>query len=334
MNFIITNDCNKGCPYCFAAENRKHLTKDDGDMTLEQFEKYVDIVPNSNDFSIKLLGGEPTQHKNFNNFLEHLIKRNRSVTIISNFLFNDDTLKYIKNAVSRYSNIHFLINSTNLDVGKNRMEIFSKNYNEIYNELYKYNNEESMSCGITLEHDKDIKYYLNYLNYLNENLVNIERLRISIPFPGGDEDKDIKNVINNKKIDEKILSVIYKTIEIQAKPSIDCILLPCFFNNKEELKFIKRYVDKVRFKCGDDAPTDIFSDNTVSYCYPLRDTVKINMNSYNNFVEAREALTYQYKIIENQVEKTKECLECSFYISKECRGPCLGFYKIKNYFGG
>ena len=129
---------------------------------------------------------------------------------------------------------------------------------------------------------------------------------------------------------KKIVSIVYKTINSFIKPSIDCIILPCMFENKEEIKLIKKFAEKVRFKCGNGAPTDIFSDNTVSYCYPLRETVKINTNKYNNLIESSEALISTYKIIDSLVEKPEECKQCSYFKSRECDGPCLGFYNIKN----
>jgi len=331
MNFIITNDCNKGCPYCFASTNRQLVPDNERHMKFEMFKEYIDKIPDKNR-GIKLLGGEPTQHPEFKKFFQHILDRNRSVTLISNFLFEDDIKDFIIEKIrDGYANrIHFLINSTTLDVGKTRMQTFKNNYNSIYQVLYEINYEENLSCGITIEEDKDLKYYLQYIDFLKENLYKIERLRISLPFPGDEKDKGPEKIINNKDMGNKIVSIVYKAINSFIKPSIDCIILPCMFENKEELKLIKKFAEQVRYRCGENAPTDIFSDNTMSYCYPLRETVKININKYKNLIDSSNALISTYKIIEDIVEKPDECKTCSYFKSRECNGPCLGFYNIKN----
>ena len=67
--------------------------------------------------------------------------------------------------------------------------MWSKNYNEIYSELYKKDMEEEISIGLTI-YNKDLDYYINYLNFLIKNTIAIERLRISLSFPGNKEDKN------------------------------------------------------------------------------------------------------------------------------------------------
>ena len=81
MNYIITNNCNKGCPYCFAHENR--VNDPNSFMSLEQFEKLI----NKSKSQVKLLGGEPTQHPQFKELIQLLVDKKRPFTLISNFLF-------------------------------------------------------------------------------------------------------------------------------------------------------------------------------------------------------------------------------------------------------
>lgn len=323
MNLILTSSCNKGCPYCFASEDRKNNINNKNSMTLEQFNSIIDKIPPSTN-PIKLLGGEPTQHPQFKEIVNSLISRNRSITIISNFLFNDDILNFLCEKVLDYR-ITFLINSTNLDI-KDRIELFKKNYNTLYKVLYQVNAEENLSCGITIENDKNAEYYINYIDFLIKNLFKIERLRISISFPGRKEDKNF-NIINNKSIGEMLLSIVYKTVNSGIQPSLDCVIFPCLFKNKEELKYIKKFTNNFKYKCTGNPPTDIFFDDTVSYCYPLREAIKINLNDYEKMDEVVDALNIKYTTIKYNIDKPNECLSCIFY-NNECEGPCLGFYNI------
>ncbi len=120
MNFILTKRCNKGCPYCFASKERNNTKMGDWDMSMEQFKKYLDMsLPQDQP---KLLRGEPTQHPNFKEMVGELLNRKRDFTLISNFLFDDDILEIIMEAI-RNVKVSFLINSTNLDFSEDRLKI-------------------------------------------------------------------------------------------------------------------------------------------------------------------------------------------------------------------
>lgn len=321
MNFIITSNCNKGCSYCFAAGDRTHDIK--SDMSIEQFNKFIDRTHTSN--KIKLLGGEPTQHKKIIEFLNILKERNRDVILITNLLFNDEILNFLLD-YTKNNRINFLINSTDLD-SKGRMKLFSKNYNALYNSAYEFDREEQMSCGITIDNNLSLEYYLNYLDYLRKNLSNIERLRVSISFPGSKEDKGPEKLINNKELGAKVLAVVYKAVSMGITPNIDCIVVPCLFNNKEEEKYIRKFSDNARYKC-DGAPTDIFTDETASYCYPLRETVKVEIDKYKNLGQVSEALRIKYNILKANITLPEACKSCIHRELNRCEGPCLGFYDL------
>lgn len=324
MNFIITTDCNKGCPYCFAAQHRKEHQHQY--MDLDLIKKFLDKTERKH---IKLLGGEPTLHPQFQEILEELKKREKTVTLISNFLFNDD----VKDVIIDYAHnvdMTFLINSTNLDQ-HDRIKQFSKNYNEIYRYLYKYDKEENLSCGYTLENDKDWQYYVQYTDFLSQHLLKIERLRLSLPFPGNRDEKNNFYFINNTDLGEKFLILVKKILNIGAIPSLDCIIFPCMFNNKEEFKYIKKFLGKTKFICeSPTGPADLFPNENLIYCYPLKDVIKINTKKYNTLEEAGDELGMRYALIEQQILPPPECTQCKFY-KRICNGPCLGFYDLTEF---
>lgn len=103
------------------------------------------------------------------------------------------------------------------------------------------------------------------------------------------------------------------------------------FENKEELEIIQKFTQKSRCKCGSSkAPADLFPDETVSFCYPLKDTISLDFNDYHSAKETTEALITEYQIAKSLVEVPQKCLKCSFYKCGMCEGPCLGFYNLKD----
>ena len=325
MNYIITQACSKGCPYCFAHQSRLEKIEQ---MGLEQFDK---LVLKEKSQGIKLLGGEPTQHPQFLEFLDCIHSHHKEITLISNFLFNEKIRDGIIERIKKGYNISFLINSTDLDV-KDRINIFKDNYSSIYSLLYAVDREENMSCGITLNPAKNVNYDVNYLDFLKSSIPNIERLRISLDFPGDYKNKDENSIIEDLTTGNRILGIVNWCLKNLISPSIDCILFPCLFENKEELKFLKKFCSKVSFSCGgrNGAPTDIFPDETVSYCYPLKEALKLNYKNYNSSEEASEALKVSYRILKSKITLPKKCKDCKFRLCGECEGPCLGFYDLKD----
>lgn len=325
MNFIITTECNKGCSYCFANEPNKHtnIIK----MSLEKYKELLDKIPDNTNMPIKLLGGEPTQHPLFKEFVSEALSRNKEVVIISNFLFNEDILKFLL-SVTGSGKISFLINSTGLDIN-NRIKLFSKNYNTLFSYLYGLDLEEKMSCGITLETDKDVLYYLEYIDFLLEHIKKIEKIRISLNFPGNKKDKNDFYFLNNKELGEKFLILSKKSIDIGANYSVDCIIFPCMFENKEEFKLVKKFVEKLSTFCNG-VPADIFPDGIVSYCYPLKESIKVDSKNHKYLEDSLQELKIRYSILENKiVDKLPEiCISCKFRSRGICHGPCLGFFDL------
>ena len=321
MNLIITKRCDKGCPYCFASDARNHTKFGEWDMS---FETFIEMLNKREDGPVKLLGGEPTSHPEFGRFVEELVKRNKEFTLISNFLFTDEVADIIIEAMKKV-NVHFLINSSNLEDREGRYDTFVKNYNKVYDFLYVTDREENISCGITFENDKSAEYYIDYMQELNNRLDGIERFRVSIANP--ETKKEDFFILNNKELGKKFMTVTKTAVALGFTPSLDCIIYPCMFNNKEEWKYIKKFLAKVKTHC-DGCPTDIFPDKTASYCYPLKEAIKVDTEKYDNISQVYNDMNLRYKILEGRVTQPEACKECSFKKIGMCGGPCLAFYDL------
>lgn len=325
MNFIITTQCDKGCPYCFASKARQE-TIDNQHMTLDYFKVLLDkIHPNA---EIKLLGGEPTKHPQFKEFVEELLERKKSIHLISNLLFEEDTLNFILENIDPGKPVWtFLINSTDIDKSESRLEKFVKNYKAIYSKLYSFDGEDVISCGLTIEMERGWEYYVKYLDFLVSKLTKIERLRISLEFP--DKEKNNFWFINNKKVGELFLYLTKCAMNHNIPFTIDCILYPCVFANKEEYKVLRKFSQSFRHICCDGVPYDIFPDKTASFCYPTKDFINIKTEDFASLENGGVMLREKYNVLQKKIELPKECIECKFFIQKICAGPCLGFYDIK-----
>ncbi len=109
--------------------------------------------------------------------------------------------------------------------------------------------------------------------------------------------------------------------------SLDCIIYPCMFDNKEEWKYIGNFMDKIKSKC-EGCPTDIFPDETSSFCYPLKETIKIDTKKYEHISQFSKDMMLRYKLLEEKVSLPEECKKCPFKRANMCNGPCLAFFDL------
>lgn len=313
-NIILTKKCNKNCSYCFAS-------KDNDEMSLSTFSSILDKIKSKH---IQLLGGEPTLHSQFDEVLRLAYNKEEieSITLISNFLFSDDILNTLISFINKNpKKIGFLINSTDLDIG-NRMEVFKKNYNKIYEVMYSHNRELNVVCGITIDENKTYEYYLQYIDYLIENIV-IERMRISLRFPG--DDKDNFYFINNTKLGDTIVFITKKLLNENIAPNIDCIHFECMYSSKEEFKFLTKFLKGSNKTMCNMCPSDFLPNGESIHCYPCSN-IKVNYSDFDSDVKIKESLLSLYKEKEKNIKLPNTCLTCKRYINKKCAGPCLGFF--------
>ncbi|MFW6046593.1 MAG: radical SAM protein [Candidatus Woesearchaeota archaeon] len=322
MNLILTTGCNKGCSYCFAKNVREEYGVNT--MTMETFNTLLDKIEKLKDPHAKLLGGEPTTHPQFIEMLDELIKRKIPTTIISNFLFNEEIRNKIIELIKNVK-VEFLVNGSDLE-HNNLIEKWAANYNYIYKFLYNFDIEEQMKVGYTIEKDKSWKYYVKYTDFLLKHIHKIERLRLSLDFPGDEKRKNDFYFINNTDLGETFLILTKKALDIGARPSIDCIIYPCMFENKEEFKYIRKFSETFKTKC-DGVPFDVFPNQEAIYCYPLK-KLAINTTEYNDLDAAVGELKNKANDIKKNIQVPEECQKCSFY-GAECAGPCLGFFKLE-----
>ena len=325
MNFILTLKCNKFCPYCFAAEVRKK----EGfvDMDFELFKKFISKIKNKNRV-IKLLGGEPTLHPQFKEIVNYVLAEHRPLTIITNLLFDESTLSFLVDKYEKGYNINYLINGTDLDTNKKRADTWFRNYNLLYKTAYKKALESNLSVGYTLMPDKNADFYIKYSNFLLNNIPAIETLRISLMFPGSEKAKENLYFINNKDLGDDIIKIVKFAIDNMIKPRLDCIIYPCMFRSREHFKIMTKFVESVRTICSNGAPADVFPDGTMSYCYPLRESIKVDTDKYEDLEQAAEDIQLRYKAILSTIKLPDACQNCNFIKMGLCQGPCLANFKL------
>lgn len=325
-NFILTSKCSKNCNFCFA----KTFKNSKEEFDFELLKSLIKEMPKNE--PVRLLGGEPTDYSYFKELMLFIKEEHRHCLLISNFLFDKDILQFLIDYKSTPEfNLGFLINSSYLLENKKNADKFIENYNSIYSVSRDMGTEESLACGITIEPDKfSVEYYLEYIDFLVKNLIKVEQIRLSLAFPDSNDNKEEwrKKVLNNKKIGKYFLHLTKKCIEKGIAPLSDCILLPCFFETKEELKYIRRFYKEFKSICVSTnviGPTDLLPDGTAIFCFPTLNSIFTNYNK-ENINNISSNLTQLYLEKEKNINLPEECKKCNFLKTNSCHGPCIGAF--------
>jgi hypothetical protein len=332
MNVILTTRCAKNCSFCFARQTLRE--KGDKDMSIADFEQLLEMAlhdgPNP---VIKLLGGEPTMHPQFDLIIDILTRKHVGATLISNLLYTDPELRERINRAAHSGTLcSCLANAAELD-RETDWRIFQTNFTALQESFAASGNcARTIHASITLSRHKSAVEETDYLAYLAQNL-KISLLRLSLDFQG--ENRKDEFFINNKEYGQKILAVIYKCLDLRIPISWDCKIYPCLFEPEVFQKDVEGFVKTLRTVCDDNsAPFDVFPDLSYVHCFPCRSLVGQNILQFYKISEAKLQIAFLKRAWRAQQsgQWPEPCQSCHYYQNGQCDSLCLGCREVKNAF--
>ncbi|MEN6615028.1 MAG: radical SAM protein [Syntrophorhabdus sp.] len=100
-NILLSTRCNRTCPYCFARDEMGN-TRSETFMSWENLIYLADLHETSGQTNISLLGGEPTLHPQFVDFVAYLLRRNFNVTVFTNGILSKTRLLQCEHSLTKY----------------------------------------------------------------------------------------------------------------------------------------------------------------------------------------------------------------------------------------
>ncbi len=318
MNILLTTACTKGCSFCFAQKNTTQL------MTLEDFNKLLDFIQHSQPVPyFKLMGGEPTQHPHFVEFLEEIFKRKLSFGLITNGLYtNPEIMPAILRAIEQKLLKSVLLNISELDQNNNLTKI-TQTYQALL-QLYKTKPDFSLSCALTLNRNKSTTEEVNYVTWLIAQL-EIHQLRISIDFQGNNLEDSL--LIKNTDYGDKIQKIIQLCLQHEIKPNGDCVVFPCQFSDTFFFqKKLPEFFSNLQTRCSGQEmmPFDVYPDLSYFHCYPARLLGGPTLLDFSNFAEAAQELGIRKQALLATQIAPETCLQCNYDKNNICHSLCLG----------
>lgn len=326
MNLMISNYCNLHCSYCFAQEEMH--SKAAQNVTMENLEKYLDLLKRSNFREARLIGGEPTLHPDLEKIIDKIISYDffNDILIFTNLTFPREVAEMIVRKSNEIS-INLLPNINYLEyITPSLGERIIDNLGYLSENLPTFNR---ISINL-FSPDQDLEWWEEICCKYN-----IQSVRWSIVVPNQNIDKDF----NVKEYFHKFQPLLIKLVGFMKKYNIsaenDCSVVPLCALDAEAIKYITQ-VDPLFFRrvtCEQPA-IDIAPDLLVRGCFcaiGAENTVKKYLTDFETVSDIVEYYEDQRKDVISNMVARKECIHCPRYETYGQCCTCLGYrvYRVE-----
>lgn len=319
-NIMLTYGCNLKCPYCFANE---FVNKKSNYITEENFVKAIEFLTREDDTRIGLIGGEPTLHPKFKEFLEYLINNRKVVeaTIYTNGILLDRCINQIIAPKFR-----LLVNCNSPEeIGENQFEKLRNNLQLLVNDHYM---RDRMNLGINLyKDDLDYSYIIELLKECG-----LHRVRISLTVPDFSTCGNMNAIEYFKSRKPFLLKFLADMQKNNILPYYDCNKPPYCIWTVEEKEWLENMVAQYHVESnliGDHAfcfpVIDILPNLQAVRCFGMSEYEKVNIDDFAGVSEIASYFLNHIDSASYQIPAVEECKECRKRQTRKCTAGCIGF---------
>jgi len=299
-NLILTSKCQRNCPYCFAPKKGEELNWNNF-YKIAEFLSREPKMPYMN-----FLGGEPTLHPDYLDFLKFAVSEKFIVNTFTNGIIEESLLREIEELGSRtnWANFNFLINVNDAELRTEKEEVA---LDRTLKALHK-----ASSIGYNI-HDVDCD--LNFLLDMMLKYRTQPTLRLGIAHPNKDKTNKFLTFEDCRKVRKAIVDITNKRRVMEANLVFDCGFPLCMFSEEDIGKLYLSPTTGINFGCR--PAVDIFPDLTVAPCYPFVDE-RVNLLDFKNYAELDEYLS---KALASKNCILEMCDKC-WFLGRLCSGGC------------
>jgi len=319
-NIMLTYGCNLKCPYCFANE---FVNKKSSYITEENFVKAVEFLTREDTARIGLIGGEPTLHPKFRDFLEYLIANRRvaEATIYTNGILLD---RYTNQVISPKFRLLVNCNSPE-EIGPENFEKLRGNLLTLINEHYM---RDRMNLGINLYRDDlDYSYIISLLKECG-----LHRVRISLTVPDFSTCGGVKALEHFRSRKDFLLRFLHDMQDNDILPYYDCNKPPYCIWTDEEKDWLESYVGRYGVESnliGDHSfcfpVIDILPDLQAVRCFGMSEYEKVRIEDFSGVSEIAGYFLNHIDAASYQIPAAEECKDCRKRQTRKCTAGCIGF---------
>ena len=276
-NILLTTKCNRSCPYCFAQREMAGSPAAER-LSWENLIYLADLLQVSGERRVSLLGGEPSLHPDFVDFVLYLIERNIEVSVFTNGILSESTLEKVKEhlTVITPGPLNFVCNLNDPEQTRGSAQA-TRRVHQFLSIMGPWT-----SVGFNIYR---LDFRLEFICDLVSRYGMKRHLRLGIahPVPGQKNcyihPKDIGQVI------QRLYSYRNLLERFRIKPGLDCGFPICRFSD-EQLGWLYRLTGQAGFGC---APAiDISPDMHVYCCFPFSQFHRRSIFDFDSLGQVRD----------------------------------------------
>ena len=313
-NILFTQRCVRSCPYCFAQKHMDESAPDDI-LSWENLIYLADFLEASGERRFAILGGEPTLHPEFNNFLSYLLERNFAITVFTSGIMSQHTLEEAADLCKPVplERLNFICNVNNPE----QTPTTPGELAAVRRFLTTFGERVTVSFNI-YRLDFDLNFIFQCINEFG--LQRTIRLGLAHPIPNQ------KNLCiapaDMGRVIDRLFSYQPLMERLRLKPGFDCGFPLCRLSD-QQLAWLQRYTGG-RFEFGCGPAIDIGPDMTVWSCFPLSSFHKKSIFEFNSLAEIHQYFRRLHDLVHVEAGGIfEECDSCRFREEQRCSGGCL-----------
>ena len=319
MNVLLNNYCNLKCEYCFANDV---LNDSNENMTMANFKKVLDFSIKSNVDGVRLIGGEPTLHPQFLNFIMEAGRRDeiRHVHVFTNGTFGEE-IAYALKLLAQRKRVSLLINYNH------PMYLTAKQNENIQNNLKMLSGVVDLRLGINIyQEDQDYEYLIDdCIKY------GIKSVRWSLVVPNTTDKASESINAYFKRHFPLIKRFIKDCVDNGLDPYVDCNNIPICMMDDEYIRYLSM-VSPQNLKTSHCNPViDVKPNLDVFRCFVMSDETDC-YKKLDEFKDMRDIDEYFKRNIDNHYNGKpllNACTQCPSYKQRNRSCACLAYNKNK-----
>lgn len=302
-NILLTNYCNRRCPYCFAQQRVVHGGGQA--ISAENLGKALEFLKRSSLTSVGLLGGEPTLHPDFPEVLDRVLSYGFHVKLFTNGMMPDPAVERL--AKEEPGRVLTIVNVNHPD------ETPESEREHVAATLEVLGKRASLGFNI-YRPDFDAAFLIDLVE--RYGLAPHIRIGLAQPILGG------QNAYVQREeypvVGHRLARFAERTGPKGINVGLDCGFTLCMFAPEDIGPMM---YNGVTFKLLCSPVIDIGVDLSVWCCFPLSQWETTHLDQFEN---RQQAVQYYERKLEpfRAVGATKDCLECRHKAALNCRGGC------------
>ena len=309
MNLIITDRCNRSCPYCFAQE-KVRLAGGVGNARVLSFEDFrfcLDFLQRSGSNELKLLGGEPTLHPEFCGMIDEGLARKFEIRVFSNGLWPDEVCHFVEQTPS--PSFRFLFN-VNEPGGQSAWEVSRQD------RCLAAVGGRAMVGFNVYRPDFDLRFVIEIINRFDLR----REVRLGLAHPIFGHANEFVEDFDLPALGRRLLSQMEDLEKEDVTVALDCGFPLCMFPEDRLGQLVTGARPGRLSVCQ--PVLDVGPDLTVWPCFPLSELLNVNLRDYQTRAEL--AAYYDERLASvRSIGSMDECLDCRFHRRQQCCGGCI-----------